>query len=92
MREPKVTPKKKPTVKKPFPKEEKDLSTMGLFELSIEGLIPCEVHREIKGRLENVLSLLKHGMPSLAREVVEDLLKGPQASNFSKVKPKRGKA
>jgi len=97
LRELNVTPKKKPAEKniipkKPLPKEVKDLSGVGLFELSIEGLIPYEVFREIKWRLETILALLRNGTPRLAMDVAEDLLKEPQASNNSKTKQTRRSA
>jgi len=54
------------------------LSNMGLFELSIESIMPTEVFRELKRRIELIRTLLKKKNFKQALEVVDDLLKSPQ--------------
>jgi hypothetical protein len=54
------------------------LSDMGLFELSIHSLMPSDVHRELKKRLELIQWLLERNSPSEALCVVKSLLANPQ--------------
>jgi len=59
-------------------------SDMGLFELSIRALMPSEVFREIRKRLELARIFLKDGMPDNALIVVESLLASPQKNITAK--------
>jgi len=55
-----------------------ELPDMGLFELSIHSLMPCDVYREIKRRLELVKTFLEANEINKALAVVEYLLANPQ--------------
>jgi len=57
---------------------ESELTELGLFELSIRGLIPSDVFREIKRRLELIRTFLKAGEPDNALFIVEHFLASPQ--------------
>jgi len=54
------------------------LSDMGLFELSMRALMPDDVFREIKRRLELVKTFLEGGKPKKALDIVKYLLANPQ--------------
>jgi hypothetical protein len=64
---------------------ESKLSDLGLFELSIRGLIPCDVFREIKKLLELVKTFLEGGEPVKALDVVKHLLAYPQKTQEEKL-------
>jgi hypothetical protein len=71
-----------------------ELSDLGLFELSIRGLIPCDVFREIKRRLELVKAFLEGGEPDKALDVVKCFFAYPQKTqegNHGKIKTQRKK-
>jgi len=55
-----------------------ELSDMGLFELSIRALMPCDVFKEIRRRIELTRSLLEEGKPDAALVVIKSLLRNPQ--------------
>jgi len=57
---------------------EGELSRMGLFELSIESLMPTDVYHELKKRIELIQTLLRKNNFKQALEIVNDLLKSPQ--------------
>jgi len=68
---------------------EGELSKMGLFELSIESLMPTDVYHELKKRIELIRTILKKCQNmykfetvifqvNTALEVVDGLLKNPQ--------------
>jgi len=57
---------------------ESELTELGLFELSIRGLLPGDVFREIKRRLELIRTFLKAGEPDKALHVAEHFLASPQ--------------
>ena len=54
------------------------LSEMGLFELSIHALMPTDVYRELKKRIELIQTLLRKTKIIDALEIVNNLLKSPQ--------------
>jgi hypothetical protein len=78
---------KKAPQKKPYTMEihesleriaESELSDLGLLDLSIRALMPCEIYRELKKRLERIESLLENGAPGTALVFLMDLLASPQ--------------
>jgi hypothetical protein len=87
------TSKKSPN-KKPYTMEiheslerirEGKLSDMGLFELSIRGLIPCDVFREIKRRLELIKTFLEGNEPDKALYVAKHFLANSQQNRREKL-------
>jgi len=63
---------------------ESKLTELGLFELSICALMPDDVFREIKKRLELARTFLRAGEPDNALYVVERLLANPQETRTAK--------
>jgi hypothetical protein len=91
---PEIKNAKKNQNKKPYTMEiheslerirESKLSDLGLFELSIRGLIPCDVFREIKRRLELVKTFLEGGEPGKALDVVKHFFAYPQKTQEEKL-------
>jgi hypothetical protein len=84
---PKQEQKKKDSNKKPHTMEiheslerirENELCDMTLFELSIRALMPDDVYKELKKRLELIQGLLKIDAPKTALNAVNKLLASPQ--------------
>jgi hypothetical protein len=61
------------------------LSDMGLFELSIHGLIPTDVFKEIKRRLELIKTFLEGNEPDKALYVVKHFFANSQQNRREKL-------
>jgi hypothetical protein len=57
---------------------ESKLCDMTLFELSIRALMPNDVFKELKGRIQRIQRMIESGNPKLALVVVNELLGSPQ--------------
>ena len=54
------------------------LFDMGLFELSIHSLMPCDVYHELRKRIELIKTSLENGKPDIALNIANRFLNSPQ--------------